>query len=301
MIRNVRIINYLGEELLLDMRFPEQSGFRILKIDGIGAGSANINMQDLATGDGSLYNSAKINSRNIVFYLELEEFPTIELTRQLSYKFFPLKKPITMIFTTDTRQCEIIGYVETNEPDIFSRRQRTQISVRCPDPYFYSLVNYVTVFYGVNSLFEFPFSNESLTNKLLEFGDIQNKTTNTVYYEGDAEVGIVIRLRAIGNATNVTIFNLGTRESLKIDTTKLATMTGFGIISGDEIIISTLRDNMYIYLFRDGEYTNILNCLDKNASWFQISKGDNIFAYTADSGLTNLEFKIQNRLVYEGI
>ena len=44
-----------------------------------------------------------------------------------------------------------------------------------------------------------------------------------------------------------------------------------------------------------------LNCLDKNADWFQLAKGDNIFAYTAEYGSTNLQFKIENRIVYEGV
>lgn len=52
---------------------------------------------------------------------------------------------------------------------------------------------------------------------------------------------------------------------------------------------------------RNGKTTNILNCLDKNADWFQLAKGDNIFAYTAEYGSTNLQFKIENRIVYEGV
>lgn len=51
----------------------------------------------------------------------------------------------------------------------------------------------------------------------------------------------------------------------------------------------------------NGKTTNILNCLDKNADWFQLAKGDNIFAYTAEYGSTNLQFKIENRIVYEGV
>lgn len=60
-------------------------------------------------------------------------------------------------------------------------------------------------------------------------------------------------------------------------------------------------EQISLTLLRNGKTTNILNCLDKNADWFQLAKGDNIFAYTAEYGSTNLQFKIENRIVYEGV
>lgn len=39
----------------------------------------------------------------------------------------------------------------------------------------------------------------------------------------------------------------------------------------------------------------------KNTDWFTLAKGDNIFAFTADSGVTNLQFRIENKVIYEGV
>ena len=58
--------------------------------------------------------------------------------------------------------------------------------------------------------------------------------------------------------------------------------------------------NPAIVLFMNGIYTNILNCLDKDSDWFQLSKGDNIFAYVVEEGTTNVQFKIENRTAFEG-
>ena len=88
---------------------------------------------------------------------------------------------------------------------------------------------------------------------------------------------------------------------MRIDTDKLAKFTGSGIIAGDDIIICTVKGKKSITLQRAGKTTNILNCLVKNANWFQLAKGDNLFAYTADSGASNLQFKIENRIIYEGV
>ena len=54
-------------------------------------------------------------------------------------------------------------------------------------------------------------------------------------------------------------------------------------------------------LLRNGIYTNILNALDQQSDWFSLSKGDNAFAYTADTGASNLQFQIANQIAYEGV
>lgn len=304
MITAVTVTNYLGESKKFELAFPEKSGFAVQKIEGLGPSKANVNVTEVSTNDGSLYNSARVNSRNVVLLLRFMPNPKIEDTRQESYKFFPIKKKVRLLIETDNRLCETDGYVENNEPDIFSKEETTQISIICPDPYFYSAGpdgTNTTIFYGVEPLFEFAFSNESTTGKLIEFGTIKNETEQTIYYSGDAEIGIVITIHAIGDVSNITIYNIGTRETMRIDTNKLKQLTGSGMIAGDEIIISTIKGDKSITLLRNGIYTNILNCLDKDADWFQLAKGDNIFAYRAEEGMTNLQFRIENKTVYEGV
>ena len=183
-------------------------------------------------------------------------------------------------------------------------RSGAQISIICPDPYFYSAGadgNNTTVFYGIESEFEFPFSNESLTIPLIVFGNTQNKTENIITYHGDSEIGITIQIHAIGEAGSITIYNTGTRESMRIDAAKLETLTGSGIIAGDDIIINTQKGDKGLTLIRGGKTTNILNCLGKGSDWFSLAKGDNIFAFIAESGTTNLQFWIENKVIYEGV
>ena len=304
MIKSIEVINSSGESLLIELLKPQQSGFLITKIEGLGPAKANINLTELTGSDGSTFNSARLDERNIVISAALLMEPTIEAVRLKSYKFFPIKKKITLKIETDTRKVRIDGYVESNEPDIFSENESIDISIICPNPYFYDDDNsgkQVTVFYGLDPLFEFPFSNESTTQPLLEFGNIQNYTEQTVYYEGDADTGIVITMYAIGEVSNISIYNTLTREEMHLDTAKIETLTGHGIQSGDTIMISTVVGDKSVTLLRGGVYTNVLNCIDKESDWFQITKGDNVFAYTADSGISNLQFRIENDILYEGV
>lgn len=304
MIKSVTVTNHLDESIKLDLFNPEESGFVIKNIDGLGPVKANINFKELATNDGSIDNSARLSSRNIVMSLQFIESPTIEETRLKSYKYFPIKRNIKILIETDNRICETIGRVETNVPTIFSNAEGCQISILCPNPYFYSAGENganQTIFYGTNPLFEFPFSNESLTEDLIEFGSIENRTEGTIYYDGDAEIGITIQIHAVGEAAGLVIYNTRTRELMRINDDKLKSLIGSGIQAGDEITITTSRGEKGIYMLRSGVTTNILNSLEKPIKWFQLSKGDNTFAYTASAGLTNLQFRIENKVIYEGV
>lgn len=370
MIKKVIVTNYLGESIEFELRAPEKTGLFIRSIDGLGPGKASINTTDIASDDGSIFNSARSEQRNIVLTLGclIADGVTnsIETARQLTYKYFPKKKPLKFYILTDNRELEILGYTESNEPDIFTDDETTQISIICPDPLFYSAGEggtHTTVFNGVDFLFEFAFDNESVGVpvtiipgiardkqllvlalpatgdptctyflpvegsdyyfdeyvylpilgewKLLgrhmyflpviEMGSIEILKERTIYYDGDTETGVIIKIHAIGNAEHIVIYNTGTRERMNLDTDKLTALMGQGLTAGDEITISTVKGNKYITLLRNGREYNILNIMDKNADWFQLAKGDNIFTYTAVYGSSNLQFKILNQVAFEGV
>lgn len=303
MIKSITATNYLGESIKMELARPEKSGFIVACITGLGPGKAYVNTTEVSTDDGGLFNSARLPSRNIVISLIFMWKDSIEEARHRSYKYFPLKKNVKLLIETDTRIAEIEGYVDANEPNIFSKSQGTDISIICPNPYFYSVEDdhSEVVFSGNESAFEFPFSNESLIENLIELSITRNTIEQVVTYNGDAEIGVTITINAIGPATNITIYNTGTREVMHIDTSKLEVFTGAPLGSGDEITICTVKKRKSITLLRSGKTTNILNCLDRNPDWFSLAKGDNVFAYTAESGGNNLQFKIKHQVIYEGV
>lgn len=307
MIYSIVVTNYLGDRIKLELGKPEVSGFLIKSITGLGPAKANVNTTEVSTNDGSLFNSARLSQRNIVLdmvFINTVYGESIEDLRQKSYKYFSLKKSVELTIETDNRYVKTTGYVESNEPNIFSSQEGTQISIICPDPYFYSAGedgNNVTNFYSIDPMFEFPFSNESLDEPLLVFGEIQIKTEGVITYHGDSEIGVMIYIHAIGPATNINIYNTETREVMRINTEKISSLTGKGIVASDDIVINTAKGEKSITLIREGVSYNILNCLDKNTDWFTLAKGDNIFAFTADSGVTNLQFRVENKVIYEGV
>lgn len=300
MIKSVTVTNHLGEKLTLELGNPDLSGFSVKEIKGLGPSKASINTKTLANTDGAIYNSSRMAYRNIVMKLGFLGSPTVEDSRQKTYKYFPIKRRVSLQFETDNRSVSIDGYVESNEPDIFSKESGCQISIICPDPYFRSTQHMYTVFAGVDPLFEFEFENEGL-DPMLRTGLISYDQYKTIKYEGDIESGLIMSIHALGRVENLTIFNIDTRGIMSINTSIIETLTGSGLIAGDTITICTMQGYKSVTLLREGVTYNIMNAINKNAEWFKLSKGDNTFAYTAEYGATDIQFDTTSYILYEGI
>lgn len=300
MIYSITVTNYLGESLKMELKYPEKSGFLVRSVEGLGSPGSSINTSEMSNTDGAVFNSARGKERNIV--LDLVFWGNdVETIRQKTYQYFPLKKPLTLTFETDNRISQAVGYVETNEPDIFSKEESAKISVLCPYSFVSAPNPQKSVISGLEALFEFPFSNESLTQPLLNFSNLWERYSADVIYKGDADTGIIITLNAIGYAKNVTLANLDTREQIKIDTVKMKELTGKEFEFGDSIIISTVPGDIYAQLLREGVYYNILNCIDRSAQWFLLKKGSNHIGYVAEEGTSNIRMRIENKIWYEGV
>lgn len=307
MIHSLLIRNYKGDELNINLTDAEPShGLLIERIEGLGPANAQLNMSDYATIDGAVFNSARLEKRIIDFTLRFAESISVEESRHITYKYFPIKQPITLIFTLDSRIARIEGYTQANTPDIFSPTEKTVVTVECEDPYFYEDGEgaITTTSFGTEkAAFEFPFLNEG-EEPQIEFSIINRQGTQNIFYEGDAPAGIIMRIHVVEQGVgNIIISSELRQETFYINTSKIASIVGSALRSGDEIIISTKKRERYIHLLRNGVETNILNAVDLSLSeWFELYNGDNVFSYSV-SGSTEdyVLFSIENQTIYEGV
>lgn len=306
MIQSIQVTNYLGESLEMVLAEPEKSGFLIKSIDGLGAPKADVNIDDLANVDGGIFNSSRANTKNIVMNLIFwprSHDDSIETLRQLSNKYFPLKRMITIVVKTDNRKTYAIGYVESNEPDIFSKQEGCQISIQCPDPWMHSLEQYTRDFSGVIPMFHFPFSNESLDVPKIIMGELVEREYYTVSYQGDVETGINIIIHALDEIDKLSIYNITTRERMIIDPEKLEQFTGSKLKAQDEIYICTIKKERSAYLLRNGKFTDIFSCITRNSDWLRLVKGKNQFAYVTEDRdqRFNVQFRLVTEALFEGV
>lgn len=306
MFKSVTVTNYRGDSLNLPLKWPNDAGLLISNIDGITPGNVQINSQDYAMLDGGVYNSSRMKTRNIVIEMYYGFSPHIESARHRAYRYFPVKTQVRLDFETDERNLSIWGYVESNEVDIFSENEKGQVSIVCPDPYFYETTPVVYELGSATKEFEFPFSNESLIEPLICFGDYGPLNMYNVDYLGDIEVGVTIRVHLLKNLSvdELIIYDVTHNKKLVlnfqdiIDKTSLTNILPYG-----DFVFSSVRGQKDIWYERFGQKTSIIGAFDvENFPWMYLSPGENIFGFNTDQEyLDEFTITIEHRGAYGGV
>lgn len=296
------------KKLKIELNKPENSGFVIKSITGLGPANANINITKVANSDISLFNSARIDKRNITLEImpyTLGREESIETLRQRLYEYFPTKKDITLYFKTENRYVYIDGYVESHEANIFSEEETLNISVVCSDPFFYDVDSDgdKQVFGGTIKEFKFPFSNQSITEKKIVFGHIAPHTEYSFNYPGEYETGFMVTMSFRSGATDPVIYDLKHSKILKILSDVIEEICEAPIRAGDVIYINTIPSKKAITLKKsDGYFYNILDAMDIEVSdWLTIVPGSNGFAIGATTGAQNIETEFRYAVSYGGV
>jgi hypothetical protein len=309
MIKKITIITEKSQKLVITLNELEPShGLLLTKVDGLGPVTAEIKNSTLPMMDGVLYNSSRANNRTISLYFTFVQngfIKSIEDIRQLTYKYFKVKSMVILLIETDNRTLTTYGYVSENDPDIFSQNESCKITIECPNAHFEGYGKDGKKEYNFSSilpLFEFEFENDSLTEPLLEFGDIITRKEYNIYYDGEGVVGVEIDINVTSEIVKgLKIINATKNEIFTLKDEIVKKITGDYIKARDHIYINTNKGEKEVYLERDGKKYNLLNATGRDISWFQISYGDNMFTYLAEEGEIGLDIKMWMYNVFEGV
>ena len=305
MIKSVTATNYLGESLTFELGRPDETGIYVRSIDGLGPVAATINTTELSSSDGSVFNSARLNQRNIVMNFGLMFNPMIEDMRHKLYRFFPLKKPVRIDVITDRRECYAIGYVETNNPDIFSKEETQQISIVCPSPWLYGIdeAQQSVNMFSVTANLEFPFPHDSWEDDAIEFGIINNEPRTPIDYYGDDDVGLIMEMH-FTTSINCKISILDELKNMSM-TFDVANSSFSSFSNGDTLYISTVKGDKYVRVMRVNgtQLQNGINILSRDSDWLYLTNGNNIFSVAAENDAVEpyIQTRIRYNTLYTGV
>lgn len=305
MFKSVTVTNYRGDSLELPLRWPNDAGLLISKIDGITPGNVTVNSQDYAILDGGVYNSSRMETRTITINFYYGFTPQIESARHRAYQYFPVKEQVRLDFLTDERNLSIWGWVEENDTQIFSEQEEGQVTIVCPDPYFYEHDTVSYILGGSAAEFEFPFSNESLTEPLICFSDYGPGNVYEVDYHGDIEVGAIIRIHFKDTASigDLKIYDIIDNQELVLNFEDIQAKTGITIEQYGDIVINSVKGQKDIYYERFGTRKSIIKAFDiLNFPWMYLSPGDNLFLFELDQlSLDSVTISVEHRGAYGGV
>ena len=128
------VTNSSGNTLSLSQN---ENNYQVIEITGLSSTGAAVNITALAGVPGGIFNSAHINTRNIVINLALNG--NIEENRINLYRMFPEGEKVRFDYSNDTiGEVYINGYIERMECAQFVQKEVAQISIICDYPYFQS-------------------------------------------------------------------------------------------------------------------------------------------------------------------
>lgn len=308
MFQSMTVTNARGDTLDLPIRNPMATGYNVVAIDGLGPVDAVLQTSNTVTTDGVIFNGARKDEREIVINLAYhpESGKNIEDLRHGTYKYFPEKEEVALVFHADTRSVRTTGIVESNDISIFSEKEASSIVIKCPDPWFRidNELNRVTSFSNVEPVFEFPFNwtnNPVGEPKPLWFGAIKNMHSKNIMYDGESEVGVIIRMSFDAPVRNIRIYNEEAGQEIDVFTDKVKLIIADGIKSGDELVICTIPKRKSVEVIRDGISYNILNAINRDVRFITLHKGANTIVYSAESGVDNIRMSIENETLYTGV
>lgn len=260
---------------------------------GITPSDGIINMAEMPTQDGARFNSSRVQSRNLIVNFDIRGEGEIVRQRRINlYRYIKTKQPVRIYVANDQRSAYIDGYVERLDDagTIFSDRERFQLSIICPDPYFRDndTGEQVITFSSTIPMFTFPFGIDDPIPISVRTTDYSKVIMN----DGDAETGVILTVKAIGNVEDPIIYNQSTGETMSFD---------ISMVAGDELVINTIRGEKSVKRIRNGATTNVLNLMTPGSDWITFMPGANQFYYSASSGTDNIQLTFRFVELYEGI
>lgn len=271
----VKVLNARGEDLEFPLTAEETyvDPFQIRDVDGLGPVNAFLSTVPFGSYDGERNTGEFVGKRNITFTVGLNpnwDDQSVASLRNLLYRYLLPKQRVTLQFFSDhLPTVGIVGYVETFEPNIFSKEPEIQISVMCPEPDFVAIEASVVTGVTSDGPFKLPdpvdftafdYVGTSPTGFKLT---ISNSVVNEEYLDGPITV-----------SNEIDSPGLAYSESIAFDGT---------IDSVTEIEISSVSGDKHIHSIYTGTgaITNLLDTVYDGEAWPKLIPGENKISVTA--------------------
>jgi hypothetical protein len=228
--------------------------------------------------DGETYVSSNLDKRNIVIQGKIKDNAQYNKPRMISILNPKLQGKLTVIDAEVTKYIKC--RVEKSPSLSTDNMPKFSLSLLCPNPFFYDKEIKVDVALWQG---DFMFPLEIIEQGIL-LGHREPSLIVNVVNDSDLSCPLKIQFKALGTLKNPSLFNVNTREYIKINKTMTA---------GEVITIITGFGDKKIESYLNGVTSNaFMYVTDPNITFLQLDTGDNLFRYDADQNVDNLEVSI---------
>lgn len=287
-MRSVTCINKNG----ISCTFGEGgfSPFLLADADGLYSKTMNVNTSSNTGVDGSVYHSSAWKQRNIV--LTLKDIGNYVENRAFLNALFE-EKTFGELLIRDGSEERKIEYIVEKVTSDGSKSYRThQVSLICPDPYFYDLYDHSFMMAAFVPAFSFAHVFAAAKE---EFGYRQKEKIKVINNELSVDgTGMTIRITCNGSVKNPSITRVEDHAHISIGTTAKP----LSLVAGDVVTVTTENGNKKVMLIHDGVASSINQYLSEDSSFLQLRRGSNSLGYNADEGVDSMVLTISYRNRY---
>lgn len=217
------------------------------------------------------------------------------LKRKLYNSFNPKLKGNMKIYT-DAGSLRGASNLRVAQAPLFEDNYETvnelvafQVQLVMPLPYFED-INENRIDFG-NDIGNFFFDLE-IEEQGKELSVKNSSIVANISNMGDTETPIKVLFRAKTEIKNPSIFNVYTKEYIKLD---------YVMAEGEEITITTHHASKRVESYLNGVTKNIFNFLDIGSSFMWLDVGDNVIRYDSETMIEQLEVYIYYTNYYLGV
>jgi phage-related protein len=286
--------NERGESIV----FSPASLYHVNMKDVIGLSDVNnaIYSANSMGQDGDTYLGNRIESREIeiVGAIRERDRETVQTLRRRMNRILNPQYEATLTYELGSFK-RVIGCKIDNAP-IFKRKaaifETFTVQLICLNPFWREEAETREDVAAWIGGFEFPVPDGLELFDGWEIGYRQPSLIVNIYNGGDVKSGIRIEFRALGACTNSQLLNVNTQEFIKMN---------LALEVGDVVTVSTGYGEKAVTLKTGGIEKDAFPYLDPDSSYMQLSAGDNLFRYSADTNTENLEVSIYHNNLYLGV
>lgn len=262
--------------------------YLVLGCSGLTPPSASIYTGKSPNRKGVKYNGSTLNERNIV--LQIKILGDVEKNRNALYEWIDTEQYCKVYYQNGTKNVYCEGHIQDCDGELFTDNEIISVAILCENPYWKDLLAISAEISALLKQFTFPFA---IDNEGIPFSTTRESNTTTIVNSG-AETGVKITLICNGDVSNFTLFDAqDTTKRFVINTT---------LSDGWVITINTEGSpKTCIATKPNGSTVNLLKYVSNNPTWFMLKRGYNIFGFTADSGVNDVEVFIGYENKYLGV
>ena len=279
-------------ELLLEnangktININDETNYLVIDFEGFNPPPASLFTSKSPNRKGSKKNGSTLDERTLI--LQIKILGDIEANRNALYEWADTETELKVYYKNGVKNVYCEGTVTDCDVPICTDNEIMTLAITCTDPYLKDLQAIATEISNLLKQFVFPFAIDAPG---IPFSTIRDDNKTTVFNAG-AETGAIIRIKALGEVSNISLYEAN-------DATRIfrINMT----LQQNEIVeIDTQRSPRTVKLIREsGAVENILRYIGHNPTWFQLKKGNNLYAFSSSNN-SNLEVTFSFTTKYLG-